>query len=359
MTVYDVAIIGAGPAGCAAALALRSSGLNVVLIDRATFPRDKTCGDVLPGYTIKYINELLPHTDSTLSNLISQKKIHSSCVYIRGLKLISKKWTLTPINSPRFDFDNFLFSSVKKYSSTHIAESVRISKIKRKEDYLSLIEPPGEEAFRANIVVLATGANAELRTELIDAPISKDQYGVAVSQYFEGVNLNPDQNHFFLPRKLKDPGYFWAFPVGKDLWNVGYGAHRKGQVPVKTVFSSILKNDVFLQKRFENASAKGKIRGHKLPFPSFNWNLSGNRVLICGDSGELMDPLLGHGIDKAIKSGIRAAQIIRKSFSKGVFDQKALKEYDLLVQNHIYPELRRNHFYMKLAYPLVRLMNSF
>lgn len=46
MTVYDVAIIGAGPAGCAAALALRSSGLNVVLIDRATFPRDKTCGDV-------------------------------------------------------------------------------------------------------------------------------------------------------------------------------------------------------------------------------------------------------------------------------------------------------------------------
>ena len=57
---YDVAIVGAGPAGSACALALRRSGLRVALLDKATFPRDKVCGDAVPGHALKALRQLDP-----------------------------------------------------------------------------------------------------------------------------------------------------------------------------------------------------------------------------------------------------------------------------------------------------------
>ena len=56
---FDVVIIGAGPAGTSCALALRKSGLKVALLDKRKFPRDKTCGDAIPGPTHRYLKEIL------------------------------------------------------------------------------------------------------------------------------------------------------------------------------------------------------------------------------------------------------------------------------------------------------------
>src|SRR5262245_20317142 len=57
---YDVIIVGAGPAGCACAMALRNSGLRVALIEKHQFPRDKVCGDAIPGRAIKFLHEIDP-----------------------------------------------------------------------------------------------------------------------------------------------------------------------------------------------------------------------------------------------------------------------------------------------------------
>ncbi len=57
---YDVAIIGAGPAGWTCALSLKNAGLKVLLIDKATFPRDKVCGDAIPGSAIKTLKSISP-----------------------------------------------------------------------------------------------------------------------------------------------------------------------------------------------------------------------------------------------------------------------------------------------------------
>lgn len=359
MSIYDVAIIGAGPAGCAAALALRSSGLKVALIDRATFPRDKTCGDTLPGYTFKYVNELIPESSGAFDQLDKKRVLKSSRVYFWGKKVLTKKWSLPAVNSSRIEFDNYLFSAVQTTTKTHVAEECKVSKAIRKKDHIELISSKEEILFKCKTVLLATGANAELRDNLLHHPISKNGYGAAVSQYYSDVDISSDQNHFFLPRRLKEPGYFWIFPVSEHIMNVGYGSLSDDKSPLKQVFQGLIEDDPSIAKYFKYATPVGKIRGHKLPFPSFNWSLSDDRVLILGDAAELMDPLLGHGIDKAMKSGMLAAKIIEKAFEMGNFSHAQLKEYDELVKIEIYPELQRNSRWMKRLMPLFKTIQRF
>jgi len=77
-THYDIIIIGAGPAGTACALALRESGLRVALVDKSTFPRDKTCGDAIPGPTLKVLRKLLPDSDEIFDQFAEKQRIQSS-----------------------------------------------------------------------------------------------------------------------------------------------------------------------------------------------------------------------------------------------------------------------------------------
>ena len=108
---YDVAIVGAGPAGTACALALRSSGLRVALLDKATFPRDKVCGDAVPGHAFKALRQLDPAYVEALWQLQPRDDVRRSRLVAPDGGSFYMHWKLPALNSPRLDFDAALLAS--------------------------------------------------------------------------------------------------------------------------------------------------------------------------------------------------------------------------------------------------------
>lgn len=133
---YDIAIIGAGPAGTSCALALRNSGLKVALIDKSKFPRDKTCGDAIPGPSLKFLKEIQKDFITDLQGFEDKHKIKSSILYLANGESLEINWKTDAYNSRRFHFDEFLLNQVKKHTKVSIYEGIRIKTITREEQKL-------------------------------------------------------------------------------------------------------------------------------------------------------------------------------------------------------------------------------
>lgn len=308
---------------------------------------------------MEYIHRLVPGSEHSFPELKEKHYFKSSSVYINGRKVVRKTWKLDAINCPRYIFDDYLLQAVKSKTSTTIFEGKRVRNTRKENGIFTLLDEKENIITRSRSIILAVGANSELRNALINKNVDISGYGVAVSQYFENLSLADNQNHFFLSTALSYPGYFWAFPFGQKRFNVGFGALTKSKQNVKSDFERVIEKDKHIKKIFERAIAVGPIRGHKLPFPSFSWPLGHDGVLVIGDSAELMDPLLGHGIDKAILSGILAAEVLDQAFKNNDLSWESLKNYEARVSNEIYPELKSNKRWLNFLWPFMRIASLF
>ena len=113
-----MAIVGAGPAGTACALALRASGLRVALLDKAQFPRDKVCGDAVPGQAFKALRQLDPAFAEQLWQLQPRDDVRDSRLVAPSGTSLTLQWTLPSFNSPRETFDAALLDLVRQHSAT-------------------------------------------------------------------------------------------------------------------------------------------------------------------------------------------------------------------------------------------------
>jgi flavin-dependent dehydrogenase len=116
---YDVVIIGAGPAGCAYALTLRNAGLTVALIDKTFFPRDKVCGDAIPGRAIKTIKSISSQLGDSFKKFGKKYEIQRTTLHYKK-KSVAFNWVREAYTCSRLEFDNFLFSLVREYTNTKI-----------------------------------------------------------------------------------------------------------------------------------------------------------------------------------------------------------------------------------------------
>jgi 2-polyprenyl-6-methoxyphenol hydroxylase-like FAD-dependent oxidoreductase len=160
---FDVIIVGAGPAGTTSAIKLAKSGLNVALLDKAIFPRDKICGDAL---SVDVINQLAMVSDTLAEQFrILENKIPSYGVKIFSpdhnhidIPFIHKDIKSCGYISPRIDFDNLLFQHVKQYSNIHIYENCTVTNPDITNDKASLQTNLG--IFTGKIIIGADGAHS-------------------------------------------------------------------------------------------------------------------------------------------------------------------------------------------------------
>ena len=217
---YDVAIIGAGPAGTSCALELRNSGLKVALIDKKKFPRNKTCGDAIPGPTLKFLKKIGQEFYDEFYSLEQKQKIASSILYLKNGASLEINWKTDAYNSQRYHFDDFLLNQVKKYTLTTIYEGVAIKDIKRSGQIIHLKTKRTDLVIQCTMVIGCDGANSMVAKALHQRQIKLPK-AVALSARFEGVAAPIHANEFYLLKNI--PGYFWIFPIGLKQFNVGYG----------------------------------------------------------------------------------------------------------------------------------------
>lgn len=359
---FGVVIVGAGPAGCAAAIKLAGTGVKVALIDKATFPRDKTCGDAL---SVDVVNQLSMLSESLAKefDLFTQKmpsygvKIFSPNHNHVDIPFIHKNKKSCGYICERFNFDNFLFQHVKTLSSISIFEKCTVSKIENTGNNVAIETDKG--SLSADMVVASDGAHSVVAKSLSDISVEKEHYSAGLRVYYEGVSSFHEEQyielHFF---KSILPGYLWIFPLPGNKANVGIGMLSsdvsKKKVNLKTTLQDLIKTHPHLRERFKDAKPLETIKGYGLPLGSKKRNISGNRYLLTGDAAALIDPFSGEGIANAIRSGRVAADHVIKCFEAKNFSADFNKAYDKEIYRRMWNEFKISRTLQYLIrYPLL------
>jgi geranylgeranyl reductase family protein len=358
---YDVAIVGAGPAGSACALSLADKGLRVIMIDKERFPRDKVCGDAIPGKAFKAMDAINNIWGEELRKNSDSERIRTAHGFSSSGQMIELNWQLFTYNSKRIHFDEQLFNIVKNETDTKIMEGVRVTEVTDNDTYVVLSLDNGR-SVKASVVVGCDGANSVTKKLVKENPSPQDVC-VAVRAYYsdvEGVTRDINEFHFF---KDLMPGYFWIFPVDERTVNVGFGILQTGKKKelrnLREILDRITHGDNRISERFRNSVKQRETKGFSLPLYTRKRSISGNRVLLCGDAASLIDPLWGHGIDTAMWSGHIAAGHIINAIQKNDFSERSLAAYDSDVYEKIGSNPSVNTRILKLFNRFPWLLNFF
>lgn len=353
MDYFDVAIIGAGPGGCASALALKDSGLRVVLIDKAVFPRDKTCGDAIPGNAFKAMEALHPDWAQRMRQFADSAQVRASRGVAPNGKTVTLEWKLFSYNSKRLDFDHFLLRLVQAHTKTVVLENKRMVQAIPEAHGIQCRFQDGSSCM-ARLVIGCDGANSIVSRQLSAYRPAKENACVAVRTYFRGVadvQSSVNEFHFF---KNWSPGYFWLFPLENGWVNVGFGLlrendrNRPAQLNLRTGLEEIIARSPRMAPRFKRAESLTGIKGFALPIGTRKRRISGRRFLLCGDAASLINPLWGHGIDTAMWSGYLAGRHALECFSRNDFSADFNRQYDRRVYEKFGSEFARSTMALKL-----------
>lgn len=318
---YDVIIVGAGPAGCTTAGTLAMHGYEILLVDRAIFPRDKVCGDGLGSGGLDVlerldmlgkIEEIRPFKATTVTLSSPAGVVMSSGVpSVKG----SRDYGYV---IPRKTLDNILVEHVKGLSNVTVAEGFTVTDfLKNSGRIVGIKGRQGQDSreFIAPFVVGADGAHSVVAKKLGLINKSTWHRTFAVRAYFDNVNDLGSGIELHFDQSVL-PGYGWLFPMGDGKANVGVGIGNQfvGQKKIKELFEIFVSKNEFVKDRLKNATMReNTFRGWPLHNGCFRSTRYFRNVLLVGDAGSFVDPLSGEGIYFALKSGEFAGQAIHKA----------------------------------------------
>lgn len=331
LKVVDVVIIGAGPSGCACALALKDSGLSVALFDNKTFPRDKICGDAIPGRAIKTLRNISESFAEEFKSFAQKYKTGKTRVTYNKESL-DFNWVGEAYTCARIDFDNFLFSLVKKHSKTETFLNADIKDVAIEKNKIFLKEKKSDINFEAKIIIGADGAQSVIAKQLANRTIDRKHHAGSVRAYYSNVsNLESNTTEVYFYKNTL-PGYLWIFPLPDNKANVGFGMLSSKiaskNLNLRKTFYNVIAEHPELSERFKNAKQISDLQGFGLPLGSRRVKISGDRFMLVGDAASLIDPISGDGIGNAMLSGKLAADQVIECFKTNNFTKNTIQQYD-------------------------------
>ena len=319
---YDVLVVGGGPAGAATGYWLAEAGHDVLVVEKKTFPRDKTCGD---GLTPRAVRQL---ADMGLEDVIARD--HHRFDGLRAVAhgiTIEMRWPDHPIYPShgyvvrRRDLDQLVADNAVKSGATvwQGAEAVGPvldrgfvagASVKRKDT-------GAVEDVRARYVVIADGANSRFGRALGTSRDRTYPQGMAIRGYYESPMHDDPWIESALDVRDRAgnslPGYGWIFPVGDGTVNVGIGLLSTFRDWKSVNTSHLMTEWAATAPEYWGLSDETKVgepTGGRLPMAGSVGPKSGPTFLVVGDAGGLINPFNGEGIDYAYETGRLAADVL-------------------------------------------------
>jgi menaquinone-9 beta-reductase len=300
--MYDVAIIGAGPGGAAAAVALGQLGItNVILLDREGFPRDKTCGSGLSPTALKVIERL---------GIAPQVKelgfpIDSVRIVTPGNKEMIIRSDAAAIVLLRRRFDHLLVQRAQALGITLKTPFRATELLKDGERVVGVKGFDGQE-LRAKLVLCADGANSIFSTD----PRPKRSISTLMG-WWDQVDVEPGRLDMIFSRHVS-PLYGWLFPEGHGRVNIGICIDGQDASGAKTSTDLRATFRRFLDEHYAGALAKatqvGGWKGHPIVYTTWIAHLTSPGALRLGEAARLTHNATGEGISQAMESGMFAAE---------------------------------------------------
>ncbi|MEU9333316.1 geranylgeranyl reductase family protein [Streptomyces sp. NPDC048290] len=352
----DVIVVGAGPAGSTTAYHLARAGLDVLLLEKTAFPREKVCGD---GLTPRAVKQLV-----AMGIDISEE---AGWLRNKGLRIIGGG-TRLQLDWPdlaaypnyglvrkRDDFDEQLARQAQKagarlYERCNVGEPIVDDRTGRITGVRAKLGDPDstdkrEVSFHAPLVVAADGNSTRLSLAMGLHRREDRPMGVAVRTYFTSPRHEDDYLESWLElwdrRGAQDrllPGYGWIFGMGDGTSNVGLGVLNTSSSFKELDWREILKAWCASMPEdwgYTPDNMTGPIRGAALPM-AFNRQPHYTKgLLLVGDAGGLVNPFNGEGIAYAMESGQIAADIAVQAFARATPAQReiALQRYPQVLKD--------------------------
>lgn len=337
--MYDVLVIGAGPAGIAAALTLHTAGINVIVFDKAHFPRDKCCGDGLTTGALRILDELGFNPSSVPSwRVCNDAWLRSPSGREMCMPLPVGMGQFAAI-AKRLELDNALVDHARK-RGVNIIDGHGYTSLSTHSDHL-VAEIENHDSARCNYLIAADGMWSPVRKSL---GLSSQGYlgeWHAFRQYASNVNGPArDRLYVFFERDLL-PGYAWSFPLSDNRVNIGFGILRGGKYSVqdmKQLWPELLARPHIRQVLGDQAIFEDRHTAWPIPARITNATLGVGRVLFVGDAACVSDPMTGEGIGQALLSGVLAARAIIASGKREPSITQSL--YQKSIKQHLFADHR-------------------
>ena len=328
----DLLVVGGGPAGAAAAIRGVTAGLSVVVCDKATFPRDKTCGDGLTTSALRVL-ERLGLDPAAVPGWEPVAGVALRSPSGRVVELPFPDGGLFAAVAPRMALDAALLDLAARRGAD-VRQGVALEALRPAGDGLHGVLETGESLV-ARYVVAADGMYSTVRRLTgVDGPHLGEWH--AFRQYFSGV---ADRRLWVIFEPDLLPGYAWVFPVAGGRANVGFGLPRRPGVSVRPMaaqWRGLLERPP-LRALLGDAEPEGHHRAWPIPADLARAPLSQGRVLFAGDAAGATDPMTGEGIGQALLTGVLAAEAVAAAGS----DPGAVaRHYRAAVAHHLAPDLR-------------------
>ena len=344
----DVLIVGAGPSGIAAALTLHAANYNVIVIDKAFFPRDKCCGDGLTTGALRILDELGFDPKSVPNWTVCND------VWLRSPSGKEMQFSLPTQGqfaaiAPRIELDNALVQLTRSRGIQVLEGHEFVSIREQTADQITIDFSNGNshnnsnkyETVEAKFLIASDGMWSPVRKSLgMSTPGYLGEWH-AFRQYANNVTgPAKDRLHVWFDKDLL-PGYAWSFPLQNGRVNIGFGILRGGKYSVqqmKDLWPNLLARKHIAKALGPEVVMEDRHTAWPIPARVTTAPLSTGRVLFIGDAACVTDSLTGEGIGQALLSGQLSAQAIIAGVGREASITR--NKYEQLIKQHFFADHR-------------------
>jgi flavin-dependent dehydrogenase len=320
--LYDLIIIGGGPAGTSAAISAARQGTSVLLLERGRFPRHKVCGEFVSAESLSLLKDLLDHQPSAL--LQDAVRIPRARLFLDGRTLQA---TVDPpaASIARFDLDAALWHSAES-AGVDARQQVTVQSIAGSGPFRMVT---AREEFETRALVNASGRWSNLNLAPAENGTRSEKW-LGVKAHFAEPVSEPSVDLYFF-----DGGYCGVQPVGPGRVN----ASAMVRADVASSLPEVFAQHPALRDRIRNWTLlSDPVSTSPLIFRNPQPERDG--ILMAGDAAGFVDPFVGDGISLALRSGSLAAQCLKSFFAGEASLPDAVRRYSRAYKESLLPVFR-------------------